>query len=103
MRNYYVKGDWNALCQRCGFKYKASEMKLEWTGLHVCHHCWEPRHPQDLLKVREDDPTVPWSSPSPTDVFTTPGEPLVTENDTGDGDIRFILLTESGALITTET
>lgn len=103
MRNYYVSGDWNALCQRCGFKYKASQLKKEWTGLHVCSHCWEPRQPLDLIRVREDKETVSWASPEPTDIFVTAGDALLIETDNGDGDIRFMLLTETGVPITTET
>lgn len=69
MRNTYVKGDWNAICDRCGFKYKASELKDEWTGLKVCCTCFETRHPQTLIKVPEENPSVPWSRPEPTDTF----------------------------------
>src|SRR6478735_8128473 len=80
MRNYYVAGDWNAICQRCGFKHKASDMKLEWTGLRVCEECFELRHPQDLIQVREDYPATPWSSPEQADVFVVAqGDLLLTE------------------------
>jgi hypothetical protein len=34
--NYYKHGSWNVICQRCGFKHKAEEVKKEWTGLTVC-------------------------------------------------------------------
>jgi len=31
-------------------------MAKEWTGLVVCKkYCWEPRHPQDLIRTPEDD------------------------------------------------
>lgn len=103
MRNYYVKGDWNALCQRCGFKYKASQLRLEWTNLYVCPHCWETRHPQDFVRGREDDQTVPWSSPEPTDLFINPGFPLLAENDTGGGNFSTMLLDETGKLLISET
>lgn len=56
-------GDWNALCDRCGFKFKASELKEEWTGWMVCKECWEPRHPQDFIRGIPDDSSVPWSRP----------------------------------------
>jgi hypothetical protein len=71
MRNYFVDGDWNAICQRCGLKHKASTIKQEWTGLRVCNECWEPRHPQTLLRVPQEHVATPWSSPEPEDVFTT--------------------------------
>lgn len=40
MADYYAPGSWNANCDRCGGKYKASELRQEWTGLRVCAaHC----------------------------------------------------------------
>lgn len=62
-------GDWNAICDVCGFRFKASEMKKRWDNLMVCKQDYEHRNPQDLLRVRGDQPSVPWSRPEPTDVF----------------------------------
>lgn len=59
-RNYYKPGDWNAICDRCGFKFKASELKLEWTGLRVCEADFEHRHPLDFLKITPERISVPW-------------------------------------------
>lgn len=59
----YKSGSWNAICDRCGFRYKADKLKEEWTGLYVCKGCWEPRHPQDFLRGREEDTSVPFSRP----------------------------------------
>lgn len=56
-------GTWNVQCQRCGFDFKNTDIVKEWTGLHVCLSCFETRHPQELLKGRPDDPSIPWSSP----------------------------------------
>lgn len=47
-------GDWKYDCQRCGFTFPSSKIKKEWTGLHVCSSCWEPKHPQLMIKVREE-------------------------------------------------
>lgn len=63
---------WNAICDRCGFKYKAFQLRKEWTGLMVCKECWEPRHPQELLRIPKDDQKVPWTRPEPADVFIEP-------------------------------
>ena len=54
-------GTWNAECDRCGFKFKAYDLREEWTGWMVCDQCYEPRHPQDFLRGMPDDPSVPWS------------------------------------------
>jgi len=47
-------GEWKVTCQRCGFQYPSSEITREWTGTLVCKKCYEPRHPQTLIKLREE-------------------------------------------------
>lgn len=64
--DYLKLGDWNAICDRCGEKFKASELKETWDGLMVCSKDWEPRHPQDMIKGVEDDSSVPWARPDDT-------------------------------------
>jgi len=76
MNKQYKHGDWNAICDRCGFKYKASELKKTWDGLWVCKKDWEPRHPQDKIRGIPDDPSVPFTRPDPTDVFVAPNDVL---------------------------
>ena len=73
-RDFFKLGDWNAICDRCGFKRKASEMKLEWDGLRVCSECWEPRHPQDFVRGVPDNQAVAWTRPPPPDIFLNPGD-----------------------------
>ena len=67
--NYYKRGDWSAICDVCGFKFKASEMRKTWKGLYVCHDDYEPRQPQDFLRARTDKQSVPWARPEPEDAF----------------------------------
>lgn len=62
-------GEWKVICDRCGFLFKASELKPEWTGLMVCSRCWEPRHPQDFLEAVPDPQTVPWTRKEQPDTF----------------------------------
>jgi len=69
MDTYLKLGDWNAICDVCGFKYKASEMRRRWDGVYVCKYDWEPRHSQELVRVVPDNPTVPFTRPRPTDTF----------------------------------
>ena len=33
--NKFVSGQWNAICDRCGFKFKSSELKKDWQGLQA--------------------------------------------------------------------
>lgn len=70
-RNYYKPGDWNAICDRCGFKFKASELKEEWTGLMVCPEDFELRHPLDFVKGRADQISVPWVRMEPSTIPAT--------------------------------
>ena len=65
MKNHLILGDWNALCDSCGRKFKASSLKKRWDGLIVCSEDWEQRHPQDLLRVQREQISVPWSRPYP--------------------------------------
>lgn len=62
-------GRWKAVCDRCGFRFHSDQLKLEWDGLRVCQPCWEPRHPQDFLKVFPDTIAPPWVRPEPQDSF----------------------------------
>lgn len=50
----YRPGDHNVVCDRTGFKLKRSQCRKEWNNLVVRKESWEPRHPQDFLRVRPD-------------------------------------------------
>lgn len=66
----YIRGDWNAICDDCGWEYKASELKSRWDGLRVCYKCWEPRHPQDFVRSVTDTQAPSWTRPKSSDTFT---------------------------------
>lgn len=72
MKNRLQWGDWNAICDKCGFKFKASELRKDWQGLMVCETDYELRHPQDFIRVRPDNPAVPWARPEGEDQFIAP-------------------------------
>jgi len=61
MQTYFRPGDWNANCEMCGFRFKASSMRKRWDGAMVCKRCWEPRNSQDFVKGVVDNISVPWS------------------------------------------
>ena len=69
--DYYKSGTYNGICDRCGSKFKFSDLKLEWDGLYVCtaNGCWEARQPQDYVKGVRDDMAVPVSRPDQPAVF----------------------------------
>lgn len=64
----FVSGDWNVVCDVCGFKTKASRIKKRWDNLMVCPDDFEERHIQDFLRVKPDKITVPFIR-KPEDVF----------------------------------
>ncbi len=67
--DYWKSGDYNALCDRCGEKYKASDLRLEWDGLRVCGRCFEFRQPQDFVRGVADQQAPPWTRPVPEEEF----------------------------------
>jgi len=50
----YRAGSHWADCQRCDFQHRSEDLQEEWNGLWVCEDCYEPRHPQDFLRAKED-------------------------------------------------
>ena len=72
----YVKGQWDVICDRCGHRYKNVQLRREWTGLMVCTghdtaDCWEPRHPQDMVRGVADRQAPPWTRPEPEPIYTS--------------------------------
>lgn len=71
--DYYEEGSWNVVCDRCGLKFKAEELQKEWDGLMVCNKCWEPRHPQEVVRPIVDPKNPPWTRPKPPPGEIDPG------------------------------
>lgn len=70
MTDYFKKGEWNAICDRCGGKFKSSQLRKTWDGFYVCRDDYEPRHPQDFLRGVKDNQSVPWTRPEQADSET---------------------------------
>lgn len=68
--SYFLSGQWNAICDRCGFKFKSGELKKDWQGLMVCEKDYEALHPQSLIKLRPEKAIPDWTRPRTEDVFT---------------------------------
>ena len=68
--SYYKPGDWNAICDICGFEYKASELRKQWDGIMACPKDWTPRQPQDFVRGVKDDQHVPWTRDEAPDTFS---------------------------------
>lgn len=82
----YDKGDWIALCDVCGRKYKASNLKKRWDGLMCCDDDWEIRQPQDFVRGIADTQIAPWLRSEPSNSFITfaftPPAALITVTET---------------------
>lgn len=69
--DYWKPGDPSAICDRCGFKFKLSQLKKEWDGLMVCDQCWEPRQPQDFVRGVKDQRPIPDARPETPDQYVS--------------------------------
>ncbi|MGH7745394.1 MAG: hypothetical protein ACREQ5_11470, partial [Candidatus Dormibacteria bacterium] len=70
------KGQYNAICDVCGFMRKSGEIKLRWDGLMVCKEDWEPRQPQDFVRGVPEKQDLPWTRPPNTTLFIDPSTPI---------------------------
>lgn len=65
----WKSGDHWVVCDVCSKQTRASSIRKRWDGLLVCPEDFEHRHPQDLIKVRKEDTSVPFSRVEPADQF----------------------------------
>lgn len=61
---YYEEGSWDAACDQCGLAFKFTQLRKRWDGAYVDDRCWEPRHPQEMVRAIRDNPSVPVARPS---------------------------------------
>ena len=57
--DYLNVGCYNMICDKCGFKFKNKDIRVQWDGLQVCKGCWEIRQPQDFVRGVQDNQQVP--------------------------------------------
>jgi len=72
IRDFYVLGAFNAICDVCGQKRKSYELRKRWDGIMACKRCWEPRQPQDFVRGIPDNMSPPWTRPDPEPQFIDP-------------------------------
>ena len=72
--NFLRHGSHNVICDRSGFKIKKEDSVKEWTGLRVHKKFVEQRHPQDKLRMYEDNQRVPDPRTEGVDVFLGVGD-----------------------------
>ncbi len=71
--NNFKPHDYNAVCDVCGFEFKASKLVKRWDGMMVCKDDFERRHPQELLRARPETARPPWTRPEGEDRFVEVG------------------------------
>ena len=93
-----------AICDRCGFRYKNTQLRKEWTGFRVCSECYEPKerqleplpHVSDAQALRNPRPQSDFTSGSgvvrtidPNQMITTTGDSIGSEFDglAGTGEV----------------
>jgi hypothetical protein len=79
MKTHFILGDSKAVCDVCGFHMHQSKLKKRWDNAMVCTQCWEPRHPQDLIKARPETNNVKDARTEPAYRFLAVGE--ITADD----------------------
>ena len=96
MPNKYSSGKHAiAECDRCGQRYKLSQLRKEVIktklyNIKVCPECWDPDQPQlslglypvnDPQAVREPRPDVSYNASGTTGLFTNPYDSVTTNVD----------------------
>lgn len=50
----YKTGSHWAICDSCGFQFRAEDLQKTWDNRWVCDEDFEPRHEQDFLRVKKE-------------------------------------------------
>lgn len=69
--NYFKHGSWNVICDVCGVRFKADQVRKRWDNLIVCDKDWEADHPQKYIRARADPKPVPYIRTEPTGLEVT--------------------------------
>lgn len=81
----YKHGQHLFTCDVCGLVYYSESKRKRWDGAIVCSDDWEPRHPQDYVRGKKDEQSVPDARPLPGNKFLEVGDvdgETFTENAT---------------------
>lgn len=76
-----------------GFKVPLSNLRTQWDGQKIDYRFIDKRNPQDFVRGKKDDMTLPFARPETPDTFVA--GPLAWEN----GDF---MLSETGDILLTE-
>jgi len=69
----YVAGRHWVACDVCGFVVSNEDARERWDGAIVCPEDWEPRHPQDFVRARDEEIFAGWPQrPEPEGIDVSP-------------------------------
>lgn len=80
---FYKPGGFYRICDRTGFAVRAEHTKKQWNNIIVRTRSFEERQPQDFVRGRRDDQTVP--QPRPRQVNTFLGVQTTLSSTTAEG------------------
>jgi hypothetical protein len=81
---FYKPGSFYRICDRTGFAVRAGHTKKQWNNIIVRTRSFEERQPQDFVRGRRDDQTVP--EPRPRQVPSYLGvQTTLAQTTTGGG------------------
>lgn len=69
---HYRLGGFYRISDRTGFAVRAEHTRGQWNGIITELETWEPRQPQDLVKGRADNQTVPYPRSNSPATFVGP-------------------------------
>lgn len=89
---FQIVGEWNVICDVCGFKQKSGTMRAgvgRQMGLYVCaDSCFDGVQPQDDLRYNyRDMRPLPFARPLPTPIFVPDAPPTPDPYDPGDSPV----------------
>ena len=70
---WWSSGQYNVICDVCGFKLKNTDLQRRWDGLMVCEQDYEIQHPQERIRPIPDQQKPQVTRPGGTDVFIDNG------------------------------
>lgn len=66
---HYKPGGFYRICDRTGFAVRAGRTRKQWNNIIVREQSFEERQPQDFVRGRRDDQTVPEPRPRQVPVY----------------------------------
>ena len=63
MGHKWKSGQYNAICDVCGWRFKSGDLRDRWDGMKTCKWDWEERHPMDYYNPKGETSFPLWTRP----------------------------------------